>query len=632
MLAVFTPLTPSRPAFDQDGLPYSPLYGDIYHAAQGALEQARHVFLAGNGLPERWRGRERFTVCETGFGLGLTFLALWRAWRDDPRRSRRLHVVSVEAHPFAREDLAELLRARVPAGWDDMAAQLLAQWPPLLPGLHRLDLDGGAVTLTLAFGLAEQIVPRLVLRADAFFLDGFKPSANPGMWSEPLMKALARLAAPDATAATWASAGAARRALQAAGFEVERREGFGGKLHMTVARHAPRFERRHAPAEPPSFAERHAIVVGAGIAGAGVAHALALRGWRVSVFDAAWTFPPQGGGHLAAALTPLLARDDSPRARLSRAGALRAAARWAPWMDGGIVARCGTVQQAKSDDKEAGMRAMLEELRFPADWVRPVTRDEASALAGCPTARGGVYFPGGLRVRPRLLGAALLSRPGIEVRAARVARIEALAADVPSGRRWRALDQEGATLAEAEIVVLANAAEAPRLLAASGLAADGELPGFFGQKAIAGQITLLPAQDAAWRPPRCVVAGDGYVLPAVDGACVAGSTYVHDASRAVVTAEGHAVNLDRAARLLPALAGAGLDPGAFTGWAGWRAVLPGRLPVIGESPVHGGLWAASGYASRGLSWSALGGDILAASLEGEPMVLEGDLLRMIAWR
>lgn len=291
------------------------------------------------------------------------------------------------------------------------------------------------------------------------------------MWSEPLMRALARLAAPDATAATWASAGAVRRALRTAGFEVERRSGFGGKLHMTVARFAPRFERRHAPAEPPSFAERHAVVVGAGIAGAGVAHALALRGWRVSVFDPAWGARPPEAGHLAAALTPLLARDDSPRARLSRAGALRAAARWAPWVDGGIVDRCGTVQLAKSDEKEAGMRAMLAELGFPADWACPVTREEASALAGCPTARGGVYFPGGLRVRPRQLGAALLSRPGIAVRAARVARIEALPADVPSGRRWRAIDGDGATLAEAEIVVLANAAEAPRLLAASGLAA-----------------------------------------------------------------------------------------------------------------------------------------------------------------
>jgi len=420
---VFTPLVPSRPAFEQDGLPYSPRYGDIYHAAQGAVEQARHVFLAGNGLPERWRGRERFTVCETGFGLGLSFLTLWRTWRDDPRRSRRLHVVSVEAHPFSREDLADLLRNRLPADWSGMAAELLERWPPLLPGLHRLDLDGGAVTLTLAFGMAEQVVPQLVLRADAFFLDGFDPAVNPGMWSETLMRALARLAAPDATAATWTSAGAVRRALQGVGFEVERRPGFGGKRHMTAARFAPRFERRHAPAEPLSFAERHAVVVGAGIAGAGVAHALSLRGWRVTVFDPGGGGAAHGAGHLAAALTPLLARDDSPRARLTRAGALRAAARWAPWTDGDIVARCGTVQQAKSDAKEADMRTMLDALGFPADWVRAVDRAEASALAGCATARGGAYFPGGLRIRPRALCAALLSRAGIEVRSARVARI-----------------------------------------------------------------------------------------------------------------------------------------------------------------------------------------------------------------
>lgn len=632
MAPVFTPLIPSQPAFEPGGVPYSPRYGDIYHAAQGAIEQARHVFLAGNGLPARWRGRERFTVCETGFGLGLTFLALWRAWRDDPQRCGRLHVVSVEAHPFAREHLAQLLAAQMPPDWRGMADQLLAQWPPLLPGLHRLDLDEGRVTLTLAFGLAERLVPQLGLGADAFFLDGFNPARNPEMWSETLMKALARLAAPDATAATWTSAGAVRRALQAAGFEVEKRPGFGGKRHMTVARFAPRFPRRHAPAPPPVFSERHAVVVGAGVAGAGVAHALALRGWRVTVLDAVAGQPPAQPGHLAAALTPLLARDDSPRARLTRAGALRAAARWTPWMDGGIVDRCGTVQQAKSDDRVAEMHAMLETLRFPADWVRPVTREQASDLAGCAMARGGVFFPGGLRVRPRLLCAALLAAPGIELRAGRVARIEACPSPGPAEGRWRVADAGGATLAEAEVLVLANAADAPRLLADSGRPGHGGVSArFFGQKRIAGQITLLPARQALAGAPRCVVAGDGYVLPPVDGWCVAGSTYVHDADRAVATEEGHAVNLERAGRLLPGLDGL-FDPAMLAGWAGWRAVLPGRLPVIGEVPRAPGLWVAAGYASRGLSWSALAGDIMGAVLEGEPMPLEGDLLRMVAWR
>src|SRR5829696_7326528 len=91
------------------GTPYSSDFQDVYHSTHGGLAQARHVFLGGNGLPERWRGRDAFVVLETGFGLGLSFLAAWEAWRADPARPRRLHFVSVEARPLARDDLAAAL-------------------------------------------------------------------------------------------------------------------------------------------------------------------------------------------------------------------------------------------------------------------------------------------------------------------------------------------------------------------------------------------------------------------------------------------------------------------------------------------------------------------------------------------
>ena len=80
------PLVPARLAFTPDGTPFSEAYGDVYHSAEGGLAQARHVFLQGNGLPGRWRGRRAFTILETGFGFGLSFLATWRAWREDPAR------------------------------------------------------------------------------------------------------------------------------------------------------------------------------------------------------------------------------------------------------------------------------------------------------------------------------------------------------------------------------------------------------------------------------------------------------------------------------------------------------------------------------------------------------------------
>ena len=48
------PLLPARLAFGPGGVPYSEAYGDVYHSADGGLAQSRHVFLGGNGLPERW--------------------------------------------------------------------------------------------------------------------------------------------------------------------------------------------------------------------------------------------------------------------------------------------------------------------------------------------------------------------------------------------------------------------------------------------------------------------------------------------------------------------------------------------------------------------------------------------------
>ena len=646
MAPVFKPLSPSLPAFASAGVPYSERYADVYHAVQGAVEQAQYVFLAGNGLPERWRGRERFTVCETGFGLGYNFLALWQAWRADPQRSRRLHMVSIEAHPFSREHMGELLAGRLDGELRELANMLVAKWPPLLPGLHRIDLDDGAVTLTLGFGYALDLVPQLTAHVDAYFLDGFSPARNPEMWSPPLMKALARLAAPGATASTWSSAGEVRRGLAEAGFAVKKIKGFGYKRVMTVAQYEPHFQPRHAPPPVPEFAERHAVVVGAGIAGANVAYALALRGWRVTVLDARPAGPGISEqtkevpviGHVAAAMTPLIARDDNARARLTRAGALRAQARWAPWMDGGIVSRCGTLQLARTATKLADLHTAVAELGFPAAWVRGVDVDEASELAGTRVARGGVFFADGLRVQPQRLVQALLDHPGITIVAARVERLVSLKASTPSGQVWQAVDEQGSVLAQAEAVVIANATDAPGLLSRSADAFDTPVtatsaPKFFEQQAVAGQISALPVDEALWgSPPACIVAGEGYVLPPVGNLCVTGSTYVYDVSAAVPTREGNAANLQRAAQLLPSLEPAGGDPARVGAWSGWRAVVPGRLPVVGALPATTGLWLACGYASRGLTWSALAGDILAANLEGEPLMLERELLQMIGLR
>ena len=208
-------LTPAHLQFADDGItPFAPDYGDVYHSAHGGPAQVRHVFLGGNELPERWQGRDRFVILETGFGLGLNFLATWAAWRKDPQRARSLHFVSFEKHPFTVNDLKTAQSA-----WPefaDLAAELQAQWPILTPGTHRIFLDGHQVVLTLIFGDATTQLRAVNASVDAFFLDGFSPATNPEMWSPELCRALSRLAAPGATLATWSVAGSVRRSLIAA--------------------------------------------------------------------------------------------------------------------------------------------------------------------------------------------------------------------------------------------------------------------------------------------------------------------------------------------------------------------------------------------------------------------------------
>lgn len=239
-------LEPAQLTVDTNGTPVSERYGDIYYSAAGGHAQARHVFIDGNGLPERWQSKAYFVILETGFGFGLNFLATWLAWREDPQRCHELHFVSLEKHPFRVEDLA-----CAHAAWPEfapIAAELRRQWPPLVRGEHRLELEGGRLILSLVFGDAVETLPKLDASVDAFYLDGFSPAKNPELWSPALCRSLARLAAPGATLATWSVAGSVRQALVAAQFAVNKRRGFAGKRQMLVGRYCPADSTEHRTA------------------------------------------------------------------------------------------------------------------------------------------------------------------------------------------------------------------------------------------------------------------------------------------------------------------------------------------------------------------------------------------------
>lgn len=92
------------------------------------------------------------------------------------------------------------------------------------------------MTLDLWFGdineLTRELDDSLNQQVDAWFLDGFAPAKNPDMWTQDLFSAMARLARPGGTLATFTSAGFVRRGLQEAGFTMRKSKGFGRKREM----------------------------------------------------------------------------------------------------------------------------------------------------------------------------------------------------------------------------------------------------------------------------------------------------------------------------------------------------------------------------------------------------------------
>jgi tRNA 5-methylaminomethyl-2-thiouridine biosynthesis bifunctional protein len=627
-------VSPARLHFPADGgPPEAPDFGDLYHPRIGAFEQARHVFLAGNGLPGRWRGRAHFTVLETGFGLGFNLLALWDAWQADAQHCAHLHVVSLELHPPSPEDLA---RAHATSPWPARVAALLAQWPPAVAGLHRIELQGGALQLTLALGDASQLLPRLRLAADAVFLDGFAPDRNPEMWSKDTLSALARQAAPGCTAATWSVAKSVHEALEHAGFRVERRAGIGGKREVTAARFEPRLRTppKRAP-WPLAVASADAVVVGAGVAGASVARALAAQGLAVTVLDRAAAPASGASGNPVGLFHAIVSADDGPHTRLYRAAALRAAQLYGDAIAAGVPGQVqGLLRQAALGQSQAEMAVLCERLGWPQAVLRALDAQAASALLGLPLPHAAWHFVQGGWIAPGLWVQQVLAQPGIAFRgghaAASVRRV---------GQAWEVLDSHGTRLAHSPLLVLAGAEGSLPLLPADSPTAQHS------------RVARQRGQLSGWRhdgaaPLQRPLAGDGYAI-ATPGWLYCGATVqaagADDADSSPRAAD-HLHNLARFVRLT-GLAGPSLEQ--VQGRVGWRLHSADKLPLAGALPTASagrftplgpqlrqwprepGLFVLTALGSRGLTLAPLLGELIAAQATGTPWPLSQDLAEAV---
>ncbi|MEO6031157.1 MAG: FAD-dependent 5-carboxymethylaminomethyl-2-thiouridine(34) oxidoreductase MnmC, partial [Burkholderiaceae bacterium] len=441
------------------------------------------------------------------------------------------------------------------------------------------------------------------------------------------------LAAPGASLACRRAAPTLHDALASAGFEVEGGTGLRDEHAITRARFAPRFTPRRAPARVRGRAtiDPQVLIVGAGLAGCAAAWALAEQGWRSSVFDRHAQIGAEASGNPAGLFHGTVNAHDGVHARIHRAAALAAhdAVQIALERHGAAGSAQGLLRLETTLGLEQ-MRAILAHQGLPPDYVQALGADRSSAHAGIPLADPAWFYPGGGWVDPAGLARSFLER------AKSSAVLQPHAADVQALRRstsgWSLLDTQGRVIAEAPTVVLANAADALRLLGAPAWPVE----------LIRGQISTLEAPSAKLALPRLPIAGAGYLLPSVDGRAVFGATAQAGDLDASVRLADHATNLAQLERLV----GHRLDVDAadLQGRTAWRCSARDRLPVIGPVPDLTqalqaarldqprfvprlpGLFVFTALGSRGITWSALGAQLLASFVTGAPAPLEASLL------
>jgi tRNA 5-methylaminomethyl-2-thiouridine biosynthesis bifunctional protein len=606
------------------GTPASNRFGDIYFSSEDGLAESRHTFLAGNGLPEAWSGRAQFVIAETGFGTGLNFLATWKTWRETATPNAVLHYLAVEGFPLSREQLGDCL-----APWNELTAYsdaLLAAYPPVHDGFHRVWFDQGRVALTLMIGEAAEVLAEAEAQVDAWFLDGFAPSRNPEMWSPEVFAEVARLSAPGASLATFTVARPVRQDLAMAGFTLEKRPGYGRKREMLTGRFTgpPSASRIPPWYRPPPPASRRATtaIIGGGIAGCAVASALGRRGISALLIDRHDDVACEASGNPTALISP----------RIERGGGEAAL-----FHDRAYRMAIAAVETSDLEWQSRGALRLAGDATIPSRlWPGAVTRlDPAAAeeCAGITLDEAALWFPEAGLIDPALLARHLMA--GAE------RRFNATATGLEhNGQGWRVRDATGSALANAETLIVA-----------AGCASVGYAPlAWLPTHPVLGQLSRMAGTEPSRALKHTLIWG-GYITPDIGDGHVLGATHehgTHDPSRWPwpVSDVAHRRNYRETPPGIQRL----LNPpeaGGWTGRAALRCALPDHLPAAG--PVadaeafteqfarlrhgprgafptaarhHPGLYVMTGLGGRGITTAILAVELLVCQILGEPWPIE----------
>ena len=651
-----------------DGTPVSTQFEDIYFHKGNGLEETEYVFLHHNKLKERWSDatnmtdKNHFTIAETGFGTGLNFLSAWDLWLQNSKPEQTLHFLSVEKFPLEKQSLQKALEQ-----WpqlNTLGAQLIEMYPKLVPGWHSIHFNNsaneksGSVVLHLFFGDVHDWLNQVNAQVDAWFLDGFAPDKNPDMWNAHLFTQMARLTPAFGTVATFTASGLVKRGLKAAGFEIKKVKGFGHKRDMLTAKQmhcngpvAPLWIKQkpwfiHPTLKHQYSNQRHAVVIGAGIAGCSTAHSLAKRGWRVSLLDERDELANGASGNAQGVLYAKLSSAMNLHSQFYLAGylySLQSLNNTLPskqnWND------CGVLQLAFSEKEVNRQKDFCE--RFELDEVvSSVTSEQASKLAGIEIKQPGLHFHNGAWVYPRSWCETLIEHKHITF----LPKHQVNHFEQRDDKQWTVKTHQQTFSADAVIVCNASQAKSFKDL------------NFLPTKSIAGQVTQLSLTDK--HTPESfvlnkVLCGESYVSPSHKGKINFGASYRLGCDSEEVLAEEHKSNLKKLSEHFPGVSNQiqslAFDTQAPNGRASVRCTSPDYTPIVGpvckhaefltdfselkkskkwrffrEAQFHEGLYVNLAHGSRGLSSAPLCAELIAAMLNQEPWPLPQEQANLLS--
>lgn len=637
-------LKPANIRQDDKGIPHSDDYQDCYYSHNDGLAESRYVFLQGNAIQQRWQHQATFVIAETGFGTGLNFLATWQAWRETPvsERPKHLHFISFEKHPIPKPTLQLIHQQWQQQGWNELlplAKQLQAHYPETIAGFHRAFFEHHQVSLTLCFMPAMEALKQLSITVNAWYLDGFSPSKNPDLWSLELLESIANLSDDNTSFATFTAASEVRKNLQKVGFDVQKRKGFGKKremLHGTLNN-----SDKQQTALPPWFRyppqkteSKTAIVIGGGIAGCQIAWHLAERDWQVTLLEQHSTLANEASGNKAGVIIPKMTAQPSQgetfysQAFLYIIQQLRHLT-----LKGANIewSECGALQ-LNHNERELQRWKALQTRGLPERFLSCVSKAKANELAGIELEQSASHFPHAAWLNPASLCKVLVHHPNIQV------MFDTHVASLDSHQKqWRLFDKQSKLIEQSPHVIIANGKQIPELLD------DAYLPFV----PIAGQSSEVNA-DHYSEHLKTVIGHEGYLTPAFKGEHIFGATFDRDIKDVTLTDHATQQNHQQLSRHLPSLSDRFKH--ARNSHAAVRMTTPDRFPYVGTLPntdfflrcyadlhqgkhwkhypdaeYRTGLHIFAGFASRGLTTTALCAETLASLMNKEPSPIQTDL-------